>query len=185
MSSVSPLHGAPPRRKTPWRIAWDSGLVFGLALLLGSGFVASALLPGAPDSMAVFTQPIRGRGGSLAEWGAIFLPLSLMLLWYVRRKAMRQWRLARRGVRVIGRVARTEPFVATAPSPPKPGALFQIHPEHRVHIHYRFSDGTGREHEGRSRPKVLWSWPAPGDPIAVLYDPQRPADSVPEADLMT
>lgn len=173
---------APRRRKTPWRIAWDGGLVFGLALLLGSGFVASALLPGAPDSMAVFTQPIRGRG-SWAALAAIALPLSLLLLWYVGRNTMRQWRLVRHGVRAIGRVARTEPFVTAAPRPPKPGALFSIRPEHRVHVHYRFRDGTGREHEGRSKPKVLWPRPAPGDPIAVLYDPRRPGSSVPEADL--
>ncbi|WP_342235630.1 DUF3592 domain-containing protein [Inquilinus sp. OTU3971] len=173
---------APRRRKTLWRIAWDGGLVFGLALLLGSGFVASALLPGAPDSMAVFTQPIGGRG-SWAALGVITLPLSLMMLGYVGRHTMRQWRLVRHGVRVIGRVARTEPFAAVAPQPPSPGALFSIRPEHRVYIHYRFHDGTGREHEGRSKPKALWPRPAPGDPIAVLYDPRRPGSSVPEADL--
>lgn len=173
---------APRRRKTLWRIARDSGLVFGLALLLGSGFVASALLPGAPDSMAVFTRSAGGRG-SWAALGAIALPLSLMVLWYVGRHTMRQWRLVRHGVRVIGRVASTEPFVTAAPQPPKPGALFRIRPEHRVHVHYRFRDAAGREHEGRSRPKVLWPRPAPGDPIAVLYDPRRPGSSVPEADL--
>ncbi|WP_395674117.1 DUF3592 domain-containing protein [Inquilinus sp.] len=183
MSSVLHPDGAPRRRKSPWRIVWDSGLVFGLALLLGSGFVASALLPGAPDSMAVFTQPIGGRG-SWAASGAIVLPISLMVVWYGGRHAVRQWRLVRHGVRVIGRVARTEPFVTAAPNPPKPGALFKIRPEYGVHVHYRFRDETGREHEGRSKPKVLWPRPAPGDPIAVVYDPRRPGNSVPEADLV-
>ncbi|WP_225770162.1 DUF3592 domain-containing protein [Inquilinus sp. Marseille-Q2685] len=184
MSSVPyPNDGSgPKRRKTPWQIAWDSGLAFGLALLLGSGLFASALLPWAPEWMTVLTRPGRW-GASGAAVATLILASALTVLWYVWPPTLRRWRLVRHGVRVAGQVIRTEPWIPAKVSPNAPKGLIRFRSEHRVRVHYRFSDAAGVEHDGYGQPRELWPRPAPGDPIPVLYDPRRPGNSAPEDDL--
>jgi hypothetical protein len=183
MSTATNFNGAsvPRRRKGFWRIAWGSGLVFGLLLLLGGGFVASALLPGAPAMMKVWT--VAGTRGSIAAGGVLAVFAALLFLWFALPNTIRRWRLARRGVAVQGIVTRTEPFLMAPASPDSPKGAFQFRPEHRVYVHYRFHDAAGREHDGRGAPRTLWPRPAPGDPIAVIYNPRRPSRSLPAVDL--
>lgn len=104
------------------------------------------------------------------------------LFWFVRRNTVRRWRLARHGVPVEAVVTRAE-VLATPSAPPGPQqGLLKPLPQ-LVAVHYRFRDAKGRDHDGHGRPRELWPRPKPGDPIAVLYDPRRPKNSVPEADL--
>ncbi|MGO4721904.1 MULTISPECIES: DUF3592 domain-containing protein [unclassified Inquilinus] len=183
MSNAINFNGssAPRRHKSFWRIAWESGLLFGLLLLLGGGFVASALLPGAPAMMKVWT--VAGTRGSTAACGILAALVALLFLWFALPNTIRRWRLARHGVAAQGIVTRTEPFLMAPASPASPKGAFRFRPEHRIYVHYRFRDAAGREHDGRGSSRTLWPRPAPGDPIVVIYNPRRPSRSLPAVDL--
>jgi hypothetical protein len=172
--------GPARRRKGFWRIAWDSGLVGVLAGMAVCALLACAFLPGAPAAMKAWAVP--NWHGSIAAVGSVLLLCLVPLFWLVRRNTVRRWRLARRGVPVEATVTRAE-VLATPPPPPGPrkGLLKPL--PHLVFVHYRFRDARGCDHDGRGRARELWPRPKPGDPIAVLYDPRRPENSAPEADL--
>lgn len=172
--------GPARRRKGFWRIAWDSGLVAVLVGMAICALFACAFLPGAPGAMQAWAVP--DWHGSIAAIGSVLLLCLVPLFWIVRRNTVRRWRLARHGVPVGAVVTRAE-VLATPSSPPGPQqGLLKPLPQ-LVAVHYRFRDAAGRDHDGHGRPRELWPRPKPGDPIAVIYDPRRPENSVPEADL--
>jgi hypothetical protein len=173
--------GPARRRKGFWRIAWESGLFGVLAAMAFCALLTCAFLPGAPARMQVWT--VSGRYGSAAAGGSVILLCLVPLFWIVRRNTVRRWRLARRGVPVEAAVTRTE-VLATPPPPPGQRQGFIKPLPQLVAVHYRFRDAKGRDHDGHGRPRELWPRPKPGDPIAVIYDPRRPNNSVPEADLI-
>ena len=128
-------------------------LVMGLIVLV---WVASVALSGARD-----WWPPAVIGAPFAIIGVVFLRARYVV---VRER----WRLARAGVRVTARVLDT---AATGT---------QVNDVEQWIVRYRF-EVRGREYAGQS---ALQPWGAvagfaPGDPIAVLYDPTDPSVSSP------
>jgi hypothetical protein len=100
--------------------------------------------------------------------GLIFGPIGIFLVARSVRGLLFERRLRRDGVPALATVSGIEATSIT------------INRSQQFRIRYRFTDPTGRTHEGRSG-YVDWSvatvW-QPGQPAAIRYDPTDPAKSI-------